>query len=202
MGARGRPRGFDRDAALRKAMETFWRDGYEGASMSDLTTAMGIASPSIYACFGSKEQLFREAVELYGAIEGDRPRRALEQAPTAREAVHGMLTANAGTLADPATPPGCMIVLAAAAGTTKNAGIQAFLAERRRDMHTAILARLQRGVSDGDLSGRADTAAMAAFYTTVLQGMSIQARDGASRADLDVIIASAMAAWDPLGRAA
>jgi AcrR family transcriptional regulator len=198
MGERGRPRGFDRDTALRRAMETFWRNGYEGTSMTDLTTAMGIASPSIYACFGSKEALFRQAVELYGATEGDRPQRALETAPTARKAVHGMLAANAGTLADPATPPGCMIVLAVTAGTTRNTAVQAFLAERRRDMHTAIAARLRRGTSDGDVPAGTDITAMATFYTTVLQGMSIQARDGASRTDLDLIIAAAMAAWDPL----
>jgi AcrR family transcriptional regulator len=82
MGQRGRPRGFDRDAALRKAMETFWKYGYDGASMTRLTTAMGIASPSLYACFGSKEALFRQAVELYGSTVGAAAQRALEEAPT------------------------------------------------------------------------------------------------------------------------
>ncbi|KLL09702.1 MULTISPECIES: TetR/AcrR family transcriptional regulator [Protofrankia] len=197
MGRRGRPRGFDRDVTLRRAMVTFWERGYEGTSMSDLTAAMGIASPSIYACFGSKEQLFREAVELYGATEGDKVWRALDEAPTAREAVRQMLRSNADSFADPATPPGCMIVLAAA-GTTKNDDVRAFLAERRRNMHEAIHARLRRGVADGDLSADADTNAMAALYTTVLQGLSLQARDGAPHDTLEAIIDGAMAAWDGL----
>jgi AcrR family transcriptional regulator len=198
MGARGRPRGFDRDVALRQAMVTFWERGYEGTSMSDLTAAMGIASPSVYACFGSKERLFREAVELYGATEGDKVRRALDETPTAREAVRQMLRGNAEEFADPATPPGCMIVLAATAGTTKNDDVRAFLAERRRDMHEVIHTRLRRGVAEGDVPAAADTNAMAALYTTVLQGLSLQARDGASRDTLEVVIDGAMAAWDGL----
>src|SRR5689334_24311801 len=106
MGERGRPRGFDRDAALRQAMMAFWNDGYEATSMSDLTAAMGIASPSIYACFGSKEQLFREAVELYDSIAGCPARQALDRAPGAREAVDEMLSTSADFYTDPATPPG------------------------------------------------------------------------------------------------
>jgi AcrR family transcriptional regulator len=198
MGARGRPRGFDRGIALRQAMVTFWERGYEGASMSDLTAAMGIASPSIYACFGSKEQLFREAVELYGATEGVKVWRALDEAPTARDAVRDMLRGNADSFADPATPPGCMIVLAATAGTTRNDDVRAFLAERRRDMHEVIHTRVRRGVTDGDLPAHADTNGMAALYTTVLQGLSVQARDGATRDTLEAIIDGAMAAWDGL----
>ncbi|MGW3541203.1 TetR/AcrR family transcriptional regulator [Nocardia niigatensis] len=197
MGERGRPRGFDRDTVLRQAMVAFWRNGYEGTSMSDLTATMGIASPSIYACFGSKEQLFRQSVELYDTFAGAPMRRALDAAPTAREAVHRMLATSAESLADPATPPGCMVILAAE-GTTKSADIQAFLAESRRGMQIAIQARLERAVSEGDLSPAADIDAIAAFYTTVQQGMSVQARDGASRADLEKIAAAAMSAWDPL----
>jgi AcrR family transcriptional regulator len=198
MGSRGRPRGFDRDVALRAAMMTFWAQGYEGTSMTDLTTAMGIASPSIYACFGSKEQLFREAVELYGATEGDKVWRALDEAPTAREAVRQMLRGNADSFTDPATPPGCMIVLAATAGTTKNDEVRAFLAQRRRDMHQVIDTRLHRGIDEGDVSADADTNAMAAFYTTVLQGLALQARDGTPRDTLDAIIDCAMVAWNGL----
>jgi AcrR family transcriptional regulator len=198
MGERGRPRGFDRDTALRRAMEVFWRHGYDGTSMNDLTAAMGVASPSIYACFGSKEQLFRLAVELYAATEGLPPRRALEATATARESIIAMLGANADAFTDPATPPGCMVVLASVAGSGKNPDLQAFLAERRQDMHTAILARLHRGVSDGDLSARVNAAALATYYMTILQGMALYARDGATRPDLQTVITCAMAAWDTL----
>jgi AcrR family transcriptional regulator len=188
MGERGRPRGFDRDVALRRAMEVFWHHGFDGTSMNDLTAAMGIASPSLYACFGSKEQLFRLAVELYAATEGMPPRLALERTPNAPAAIAAMLRANADRFTDPATPPGCMVVLASIAGSDKNPDLQAFLVQRRQEMHTAILNRLRRGISDGDLPPGTDASALATYYMTVLQGMALSARDGATRADLEAVI--------------
>ncbi|MEV4515418.1 TetR/AcrR family transcriptional regulator [Dactylosporangium sp. NPDC049525] len=154
------------------------------------------AAPSIYACFGSKEQLFRQAVELYAATYGMPPRHAMESAPTAREAIGAMLGANADAFTDPATPPGCMVVLASVAGSGKNPDLQAFLADRRQDMHAAILARLRRGLADGDLPAQTDAAALATYAMTVLQGMALYARDGATRADLQTVITCAMAALD------
>ncbi|MET9486759.1 TetR/AcrR family transcriptional regulator [Nocardia sp. NPDC006630] len=196
MGERGRPRGFDRDAVLRQAMITFWRNGYETTSMGDLTAAMGIASPSIYACFGSKEQLFREAVELYDSIVGVPARLSLDRTPVAREAVHSLLSASADFFADPATPPGCMIVMAAR--TAIGADVQIFLADLRRGIQAALETRLRRAVDEGELPGAAAVEAMAAFYTTVQQGMSIQAHDGATRDDLEAIATAALSAWEPL----
>lgn len=178
-------------------MVVFWQQGYEGTSLSELTTAMGINSPSLYAAFGSKEALFREAVELYEATEGALAAGALD-APTAREAVEGMLRGNVADYADPSTPPGCMIVLAATTGTVGNAGVRDFLAEQRRASEDALRRRLQRGVDDGDLPAGTDVGTLAAFVTTVQQGLSIQARDGASRETLDAVVDHALAVWDAM----
>lgn len=198
MAARGRPRSFDRDEALRRAMRRFWESGYEATSVSDLTEAMGINSPSLYAAFGSKEELFREAVTLYAATEGASAVRWLDDEPTARTAVESMLRANATAFTDPDKPPGCMIVLSGVNCSEENASVWNFLAETRRSDHARLRERLDRAVADGDLPAGADTTGLAAFYTTVLYGLSIQARDGATRAELHAVVDAAMAAWDGL----
>jgi AcrR family transcriptional regulator len=195
--SRGRPRTFDPDTALRQALDVFWERGYEGTSLNDLAQAMGIASASIYACFGSKEQLFRKVMALYGTTSGEPPRRALRDEPTARAAIHAMLRATADEITRSDTPHYCMLILAAPTGAVENHAVREFLADRRRDMLSAIRDRLARGVSDGDLTAPpAGLDAIARYYTTVVQGLSIQARDGATRADLEAIITCAMAAWD------
>ncbi|HEX6418572.1 MAG TPA: TetR/AcrR family transcriptional regulator [Acidimicrobiales bacterium] len=198
MARRGRPRSFDRQQALRRAMEVFWAHGYEGASLSELTSAMGINSPSLYAAFGSKEQLFREAVRLYDATEGAATTRAMAEEPTARAAVEAMLRDNVEAYADPATPRGCMVVLAAATGAVASTEVQEFLAENRRQTLAVLGERIERGIHDGDLPPGTDAQGVAAFYVTILQGLSIQARDGASRARLHAVVDGAMAAWDTL----
>lgn len=198
MSKRGRPRAFDRAAALRRAMEVFWERGYEGTSLGDLTAAMGINRPSLYAAFGCKEALFREAVELYGSAEGSATDRALREAPTARAAVEAMLRGNVDAYLDPKNPAGCMIVLAATLGTPESKGVRDHLAECRRSGQAALQRRLERGVAEGELPAGTETAALAAFYTTLLQGLSIQARDGASRETLNAVVDNAMAAWDTL----
>lgn len=181
-------------------MEVFWRHGYEGTSLSQLTTAMGINAPSLYAAFGSKETLFREAVELYDATEGPQVDGVLD-APTAREAVERMLRGNVADYTDPSNPPGCMIVLAATTGTVGNEGVRDFLAELRRAGEEDVRRRLERGVAEGDLPPGTDVGTLAAFVVTVQQGLSIQARDGASRATLDAIVDHALAVWDALAAA-
>jgi AcrR family transcriptional regulator len=197
MTARGRPRSFDRDEALRRAMEVFWRHGYEGTSLSQLTEAMGINAPSLYAAFGSKEDLFRESVELYDATEGAVADGAF-QAPTARDAVERMLRGNVAHYLDPTKPPGCMIVLAAVTGTVGNAGVRDFLAEQRRVGEDELRRRLQQGIEDGDLPAGTDVHTLAAFVVAVQQGLCIHARDGAPRATLDAIVDQALAGWDAI----
>ncbi|WP_280347496.1 TetR/AcrR family transcriptional regulator [Nocardia neocaledoniensis] len=192
MAERGRPRGFDRDLALRRAMEVFWERGYDGASMSDLTTAMGINTPSLYAAFGDKEALFRAAIELYGRTEGSHTARALREEPTAYAAIEAMLRDNIGVYTDPDLPHGCMVVLAGATYTTRTASVRDFLVEARRHTTADIRARLDRGVREGDLKPGTDTAALAALFSTVLFGLSIQARDGVGHAELRAAVDSAL----------
>jgi AcrR family transcriptional regulator len=197
--SRGRPRTFDPDTALRQALDLFWERGYEGTSLNDLAQAMGIASASIYACFGSKEELFRKVMWLYGTTSGEPPRRALREQPTARAAVHAMLRATADEITRPDGPHYCMLILTAPTGAVENHTVREFLADIRRDMHTTINDRLARGVTDGELTAPlASLDAVARYYTTVVQGLSVQARDGAARAELEGVITCAMAAWDAL----
>jgi AcrR family transcriptional regulator len=198
MVARGRPRSFDRDAALRAAMKTFWQFGYEGASMAALTEAMGINSPSLYACFGSKEALFKEAVELYLATEDRKTRSRLSEEPTARDAVQGMLRCSVNNLTDPAGARGCLLVLGDSNASPEHEGIHRYLAQRRKEIQAAFEERLGRGIAEGDVPPHADVKAIAAFFMTVMQGLSLRARDGASREAMTQIADAAMAAWDSL----
>ena len=195
----GRPREFDRDAALLAAMRTFWTQGYEGTSIQDLVAAMGVNKPSLYSTFGCKEEIFREAVELYDRIEGRATSQSLAQAGTAREAVETMLRANARAYVVEEGPRGCMIVLSSLLGAPENESVRAFLAENRLNGETMLRDRLAQGIAAGDLDSSADVGQLAAFYTTVLEGLSIQARDGASVDKLNMIIDAAMLAWPAAG---
>jgi AcrR family transcriptional regulator len=190
---RGRPRSFDRDVALERAMEVFWKLGFEGATLHDLTEAMGINPPSLYAAFGDKEQLFLQAVERYQAKHGAACPYA--DAPTAREAVERLLTYTADEFSKPSNPRGCLMVMAAITSSTSSAKLQAALAESRAGARVRLKARIEQGLRAGELPPGTDTAALADFYATILSGMSLQARDGASHKRLLATVAAAMRAW-------
>lgn len=175
-------------------MRVFWQKGYTAASMTDLCEAMGIGSPSLYAAFGSKEQLYAEALRHYGASGLPLLSGPLEAAPTARAGIEAFLRASARSLACPEHPSGCMVVLSAVASEGVTGLANLVLTERRRSL-TLIETRLRRGIAEGDLSPDTDITALARFVITVQQGMSIQARDGATPEELDTVATTALQAW-------
>ncbi|MFF3739030.1 TetR/AcrR family transcriptional regulator [Streptomyces sp. NPDC002566] len=192
---RGRPRGFDRDAALQAVLREFWEHGYETTSFADLTQATGLASPSLYAAFGDKESLFEEVVQTYGRTYGDFARRALTDEPTARRAVRRMLREAAVEYTDPGHPPGCLVITAATNFSSRSAGIAERLRGYRNHNLRDIEAKIQADIDAGRLPDNTSARALAHYSTAVLQGMSQQARDGATRAELEAIADTAMAAW-------
>ncbi|AJY14404.1 TetR/AcrR family transcriptional regulator [Burkholderia dolosa] len=198
MAERGRPRSFDKEAALERAMQVFWRLGYEGASMADLTSAMGIASPSLYAAFGSKEALFRQALEHYSATEGQEIWGGVERADTAYAAVQSYLMETARVFTRRSKPAGCLIVLSALHPAERSDTVRQTLIAMREQTVDALRARIEQGIATGEIAAHANVDAIARYYVTVQQGMSIQARDGASRRDLEAIAHAALAAWPAL----
>jgi AcrR family transcriptional regulator len=196
MAERGRPRGFDRSEALERAMRLFWSKTYDGTSLAELTEAMGINAPSLYAAFGSKQSLFREAVARYAAHHGMEIWRALEEAPTAREALERFLLATADAYSVPGDPPGCLIVLGAPHDVGDGNSAHCELRARRRENLRQIAERLARAVATGELSPAFPVADAAAFYLGVQTGMSVLARDGADHATLHAVARGAMLGWD------
>jgi len=193
---RGRPRSFDRTAALEAATEVFWKKGFTATSMNDLCGAMGIGSPSLYAAFGSKEQLYTEAIRHYGGKGVPQLTCALESAPTARQGIEAFLRFSAHAFTSPGVPAGCMVVLSSVASEGVAGLADMIVAERKKSLNL-LETRLQRGIREGDLSRDTNVKALARFFVTVQQGMSIQARDGASARELDAIATAAMRAWPP-----
>jgi AcrR family transcriptional regulator len=190
----GRPRAFDRDQALERALDVFWRKGYEGASLADLTEAMGINPPSLYAAFGNKEQLFRAALDCYTAKHDAMIERALAR-PKARDAIGVLLMTSADSLTDKSNPPGCLFVQGIAGSGEHAKCIRDQLTARRAANERMIRERLKRAKAEGDLPEGADPAALSRYIATVTEGMAVQAAGGASRAELRRTAETAMAAW-------
>ncbi|MFB9838862.1 TetR/AcrR family transcriptional regulator [Actinoallomurus acaciae] len=188
-----RPRSFDRERALDRAIEQFWRHGYEATSVAALTEAMGINPPSMYAAFGDKRKLFSAAVERYQQTYGAPAVQALAEEPTARAAIERLLRAAAADYTDPAHPWGCMIISAAV--NCGSPDVEAELRDGREATKATIRARIQADVDEGRLPAGTDAEALATFYASVIQGMSTQARDGIGRELLEQVAAQAMLVW-------
>lgn len=191
----GRPREFDREAALQAAMIVFWRKGFASTSMNDLCDAMGIRSPSLYAAFGGKEALYLEALAHYVATIGPTVWDKLAAGPTARAGVEKLLLTATETLPESGEiPGGCMAVLGAI-GDEWPASIAGVVKQVRLDMLGNLQSRLQMAVTEGELPAATDIERLSRFYLSVFQGMALQARDGATSAELKGVAASAMLAW-------
>lgn len=173
----------------------FQDHGYEGTSMADLTAAMGIPAPSLYNAFGSKEGLFRETVEYYIAHDGGATARALREQPTARSAIQTMLAMALGSDETSSERRGCLVVLGATNCAQEHRNIDNFLQGHRQANYEAIHQRIRKAQADNEIAGDVDTAALASFYATLMNGLAIQIRDGVSRTVLEKVVETAMAAW-------
>ncbi len=190
----GRPLSFDRETALHQAMLVFWRHGYEATSLNDLTAAMGVTPPSIYAAFGDKKRLFLEAVGRY--VSGPVTAHSIiGQAATAQDAAWGLLQAAATGFTGADTPPGCLLASSAISCSAAAAGVQGELAAIRRGIEARLRNRIVRAVEAGEMAGGTDADALAGHVMAVIQGMSTLARDGAGREKLMRVAATAMLAW-------
>src|SRR5579883_81300 len=192
--AKGRPREFDVDEALDRALWVFWRRGYEGATLADLTQAMGINRPSLYAAFGSKEELFCKVLDRYVEGPAVRVREALNE-PTARAVAERLLGGVIDTVTDRRNPRGCLLVQGALACGETAESIRRELAARRLAGEAAIRKRFERAIADGDLPGDSDPADLARYIVAVMQGIAVQAASGANRAELRQVAALALRAW-------
>lgn len=175
-------------------MLMFWRHGYETTSLSDLTAAMGVTPPSIYAAFGDKKRLFLEAVALY--LSGpSSPWAIIEGGATARESAWALLAGAVDAFTGPDTPAGCMLATSAISGSAAAADVQQELSDIRNGVEAALKARIITGMEAGELAGDTDAEALAGHVTAVIQGMSTLARDGADREKLRRVATMAMRAW-------
>lgn len=192
----GRPRAFDEGTVLDRAAEVFWRHGYEGASLTALTGAMGINRPSLYATFGSKQQLFQRAFARYHETQVGTARAALDR-PTACAAVEAFLRSSADGLTADGHPPGCLSVQGGLACSPENAGIAEILAAGRAATESVLRERLARAAREGDLPPGVDPRALARFVMALSEGHAVHAAAGARREDLQASVDIALRALTP-----
>lgn len=192
--AAGRPRAFNPEQALDRALQVFWRNGYEGASLSDLTKAMGINRPSLYAAFGDKQALFRRAIDRYSEGPAAYMRDALNE-PTARAVVERLFRGAIDLQSCGSSMPGCLLIHGALACGEEGRPVQRELVRRRKQAEAAIGRRLQRAKDEGELKADSDPADLARYIATVLQGMAVQSASGASPEQLHRVIDTALQAW-------
>jgi AcrR family transcriptional regulator len=190
----GRPRGFDIDKALDRALRAFWEKGYEGTSLSDLTKAMGVNRPSLYAAFGNKEALFRKALDRYVEETMAFVLDAINE-PTARRVAERLLCSAADMVTNPHNPPGCLTVRGALASGEEADPIRLELGLRRSEGEALIRKCLDRAKREGDLPPDANPADLARYLATVYQGMSVQAAGGATHEQLRRVAKIALRAW-------
>lgn len=191
---RGRPREFCVDAALVAALRVFWSKGYEGASMTDLTEAMGITRPSLYAAFGNKEALFRKALDLYEREKLGYMDTALE-ASTARGVAERLLQGALENQTSSSDPRGCLEVISSVACGAEAEAIRIEVRERSQAAHGALIERMRRAIAEGDFSTPIDADSIAKYLTAIIQGMAVQAGSGASREELQRLVDTSLAIW-------
>jgi AcrR family transcriptional regulator len=191
---RGRPREFDVDEALAAALRVFWTKGYDGASLTDLTSAMGITRPSLYAAFGNKEALFRKALDLYEREKLAYVGQALE-APTSRQVVERLLRGALAMQTSDCEPKGCMRVLTSVSCGPEAESIRADLMQRRQSSQRALCERMNRAKEEGDLPAGTDVDGLCAYLGAILGGMAVQAGSGAPRAQLEALVDTALQMW-------
>jgi len=192
---RGRPKCFDEQEALQKAMMLFWKYGYEATAMSDLTKALNLTAPSIYSTFGDKSQLFHACLDYYLKHEACSLDLIFQQAETAKVAIEIYLYENLKKLLQQDKPTGCMLVTATMNCSEQHQPLQHDLLLKRQQVKEKIYQRLQQGVEDGDLSSDADIQAMTDYYVTVIQGLTMQARDGVAIEQLENVVTLALKTW-------
>ena len=190
--SKGRPRAFDREAALRKALRVFWERGYEPASMAELCAAMGIKAPSLYAAFGNKAGLFLEAVEYYEKTYWAEVEARFLAEPDLYRAVADFFSDAATLLLSPETPCGCLVVLAAVNISADEKAVIEAIRKCRFAMKAKFAERLRRAIQDGQIAPDTDVPALAGALNTLLEGLSLQARDGLFLSELKAIAAHAV----------
>ncbi|ODP37824.1 TetR/AcrR family transcriptional regulator [Sphingomonas turrisvirgatae] len=191
---KGRPREFCADAALAAALRVFWSKGYEGTSLTDLTEAMGITRPSLYAAFGNKEALFRKALDLYEQEKLCYISASLDQ-PTAREVARHLLWGSMENQTSSCEPHGCLGVISAVACGVEAESIRRDVLERGKVARVALIQRLERARAEGDLPADADVEGLTSFLYAIVQGMAVQAGAGATREDLIRLIDTSLLMW-------